>query len=155
MFTKFKNRRKCDCETTNFKSNDNNQKKKHPTAEWVKKGMEKKHSHSSSTGGACRSRWAAAAPSAWGSSRTMSHTPVFPWWPSHHTGAAARGCGAPFPGAPATGRSPPTSIKKKKRDFQETMKSVCHTLNSGAIRNWRNRWLSWQENSANTLGQEN
>lgn len=38
MFTKFKNLRKYDCETTNFKSNN---KKKHPTTEWDKKGIEK------------------------------------------------------------------------------------------------------------------
>lgn len=50
-------------------------------------------------------------------------------------------------------RAQSTYQHHKKRDFQETMKSVCHTLNSGAIRN-SNRWLSWQENSANTLGQD-
>lgn len=95
-----------------------------------KKKKNPRHSHFSSTGGACRCRSAAAVPSVWGSNRTTSRTPVFPWWPSHHTAAVARGCAAPFPGAPATGHSPPDGQKNIKKKIV----LHCFTLESDAMR---------------------
>lgn len=70
------------------------------------------HLHFSSAGAACRCHVAAATLSAKDSVHTTSRTPAFPWWPSHHTTAAALGSPAPSPGAPATGRSPPEGRKE-------------------------------------------